>query len=269
VLRGGDFALCVHNKREWLRVTRQGDVRAAFTLPFSPAGIVAYGDGALVVGGDPGQGPHRLYELDASGRVSERLTIPDTLFLNGFTPGLNGKAYAVDSILGAIFEIDLAHWTSRVVAEDERLSKISDEPMLPGANGIKLGDGALFITNTDRATVLKASLSDAGVAALEVIAEGLRGDDLAIDDQGRLYITNHIHNTLIRVNPDGSERVAIAGPDQGMPGCTACAFHPDDPGALYVTTTGGMVMPLTGIVQEAKLVRLEVGAVGRPLPELA
>jgi hypothetical protein len=53
-----------------------------------------------------------------------------------------------------------------------------------------------------------------------------------------------------------------------MPGSTACVFHRDDPGALYVTTTGGLIMPLNGVPQEAKLMRLEVGAAGRPLPKL-
>jgi hypothetical protein len=37
---------------------------------------------------------------------------------------------------------------------------------------------------------------------------------------------------------------------------------PGDENALYVTTDGGMVAPYEGAVQEAKLLRLEVGEVG-------
>ena len=40
---------------------------------------------------------------------------------------------------------------------------------------------------------------------------------------------------------------------------------PDDSTMLYVTTTGGVVMPLDGVAQPAKLVRLEVGRPGRPV----
>ena len=141
-------------------------------------------------------------------------------------------------------------------------------PGSAGANGIKAGDGALYVTNTDRALVLRAPLGLDGspTAALETIAENLRGDDFALDADGDLYITNHIHNTLIRLKQSG-ERLAIAGPAQGMAGSTACIFGigDNDRTTLYVTTTGGIVMPLDGVVQEAKLVRLDVGIAGRPI----
>ena len=39
--------------------------------------------------------------------------------------------------------------------------------------------------------------------------------------------------------------------------------------ALYVTTTGGIVTPPGGVLQAAKLVRLEVGTDGYPLSGLA
>ncbi len=43
-------------------------------------------------------------------------------------------------------------------------------------------------------------------------------------------------------------------------GSTACAFGraAGDAGALYVTTNGGMTAPWRGVVQEAKLLRLEM-----------
>ena len=268
VLADGSFCLSVHNKRELLRVSRDGESRLCTQMPTSPAGLVAFGDGVLVVGGEVGVGPHHVFRVGGDGRVETMLEVRDTLFLNGFTPGSSGRAYTVDSLVGAIIEIDTKRRTSRVVLQDERLTKCSDEPMLPGANGIKLGDGCAYVTNTDRALVLKARLDDAGeMSGLEVIAEGLRGDDLAVGTDGDLFITNHIHNTLIRLSPDGS-RVAVAGPEQGMAGSTACAFHSADSGALYVTTTGGIVMPLGGVTQEAKFVRLDVGVNGRPLPSL-
>jgi hypothetical protein len=269
VLADGDFALAVHNKRQIWRVTRDGSSRLWAELPLSPAGLVAYRDGVLAVAGDIGQAPQRIYQVTGEGHVEARLVVPDAIFLNGFTPVSSSCAVTVDSLRGEVIAIDVAQWTSRVLLRDERLGKISDEPMLPGANGIKVADNCLYITNTDRALVLRAGLNPTiAITSLDVVAEGLRGDDLAVDTQGRLYVTNHIHNTLTRLKADGSDRVAIAGPDQGMPGCTACAFHPDEPGELYVTTTGGLVMPLDGVPQDAKLVRLTVGSKGRPLVTL-
>ena len=50
-------------------------------------------------------------------------------------------------------------------------------------------------------------------------------------------------------------------------GATACAFGraPGDEHALYVTTDGGFIVPHEGVVQDAKLVRLDVSDVGYPL----
>jgi sugar lactone lactonase YvrE len=237
-------------------------------MPVPPAGVIAVEDGLFVVGGEPGEGPHHLYRITLEGAVVDCGAIPDTLFLNGFTPGVAGTGYAVDSIAGVVIAIELDTGASRVVVRDDRLGKISAEPMLPGANGIKATDDALYITNTDRALVVKAPLDATGipVGTLETVAENLRGDDLAVGSDGDLFITNHIHNTLIRLKPDGT-RLAVAGPAEGMAGSTACVFGtaPNDRTSLFVTTTGGIVMPLEGVVQEAKLVRLDVGTTGRPI----
>ena len=266
VVADGSFVISVHNKHQLHRFTPTRECSVWVSLPGPPAGIVAVADGVFVAVGEPGKEPGRIYKVGYDGRVEQRLVVPETLFLNGFTPGRPGYAYTVDSIFGVVIEIDLRQSTSRVVLRDARLTKCSAEPMLPGANGIKAGDSSLYITNTDRALVLQAPFGPNGLSGrLEVVAEHLRGDDLALDLAGNLYITNHIHNTLIRLSSTG-DRTAIAGPDQGMPGSTACAFTAAEPGALYVTTTGGMVMPLDGVVREAKLVRLEVGDLGRPVP---
>jgi len=265
VMADGSFVISIHNRCEILHVSREGASARLATLPLSPAGLVAVSDGVFAVAGKPGQSPHRLFKVGLDGSIEERMQVPNTMFLNGLTPARPGRAYTVDSILGVVIELDLDGTSSRVVLRDERLTKCSPDPMVPGANGIKVGEGALFITSTDRALVLRAELgSDGPTGNLSTLAERLRGDDLALDEAGSLYIANHIHNTLIRLRPNG-ERIAIAGPDEGMAGSTACVFAADDPAGLYVTTTGGITMPIGGVVQEAKLVRLETGARGRPV----
>jgi hypothetical protein len=49
-----------------------------------------------------------------------------------------------------------------------------------------------------------------------------------------------------------------------MVGATACAFGraPGDETALYVSTDGGFIVPHEGVVQDAKLVRFELGESG-------
>lgn len=75
---------------------------------------------------------------------------------------------------------------------------------------------------------------------------------------------------MVRLDAVGT-RTIVAGPNQGAVGTTGCAFGraAGDENALYVTTDGGLVAPYEGAVQEAKLLRLEVGEAGWPLIEHA
>jgi hypothetical protein len=107
VLADGAFALSVHNQRKLLRVNLDGTHGVWTELPISPAGIIAYRDGALLVGGEPGEGPHKVYAVTDGGSVEEKLAVPGTLFLNGFTPVSAHRAYTVDSLKGQIIEIDV------------------------------------------------------------------------------------------------------------------------------------------------------------------
>jgi len=65
----------------------------------------------------------------------------------------------------------------------------------------------------------------------------------------------------------GGRRTSLGGPLQGLAGSTACAFgrQGSERSALYVTTTGGLVTPPGGMLQGAKLIRLQVGEEGYPL----
>ncbi len=89
-------------------------------------------------------------------------------------------------------------------------------------------------------------------------------ENLAIDPAGAIFVSLYSHNRLDRYDP----ATGRAAPFVDLP-ATACAFGraPGDENALYVTTDGGLVAPYEGVVQEAKLLRLEVGKAGWPLIE--
>ena len=265
-LPGGGFVVSLHSRRELARVGHDGSRSTLAHFPVSPVGIVVDGDRLVVGGGEIGTTPQTVFTVGLDGQVRPVVEVSDSRFHNGFTPARAGDVYCVDSLLGVVFEIDLAGASARVVLRHDLLGKIFPDPMMPGVNGIALGDDALWLTNTDRAVVLRAGLgADGPDGSVDVAAEHLRGDDIALDEDGSVYITTHIHNTLVRLDPDG-RRVALAGPEQGMHGATACAFGVGtDDTALFVTTTGGIVMPVDDVPREAKLVRLDVARRGRPL----
>jgi hypothetical protein len=124
-----------------------------------------------------------VWRIGLDGSIRECLRIEEAIFLNGLTPLRPGTALTVDSLLGAIYEIDLKGRTARRWFQHEQLTKCSDEPMLPGVNGIKVFGDKVFVTNTDRALILEIPINPDGSADdIKVVAEGLRGcDDGPID----------------------------------------------------------------------------------------
>jgi sugar lactone lactonase YvrE len=87
-------------------------------------------------------------------------------------------------------------------------------------------------------------------------------DDFAFDAEGNLYGTTHVYNSVIRISP-AKQIVTLATAAQGVTGSTALAFgRIDDRTSVYITTNGGMSLPLPTGVAPAKVVRLEVGIPG-------
>ncbi len=270
VLRDGSIVVAVHSAQTLEHVQLDGTSTVLAKMPLPATGLAAADEGIYACGGTIGTPTGYVWHIGLDGSVREWLRIEEAIFLNGLTPLRPGTALTVDSLLGAIYEIDLKDRTARRWFQHEQLTKCSDEPMLPGVNGIKVFGGKVFVTNTDRALILEIPINaDGSAGVIKVIADGLRGDDMAFDARGNLYVTTHIHNSLVRLSPTG-ERIAIAGPEQGMPGSTSCAFgrRAVDQDQLYVTTTGGLIMPFEGKPQEAKLVQVSVGQRGYALPVL-
>jgi sugar lactone lactonase YvrE len=212
-----------------------------------------------------GQTPGFIWRISA-GRPELWVEIPDAVFMNGCTPHSDGRTLlACESVTGRILAIDQTEKRWKVWLQDERLHPRSRQ--VPGANGIKLRDGSAWISVTDRDCVLKTRISsDGSPGPLEIVAEKLHADDFAFAESGAVYVATHAAQTVVRLHPDG-RRETIAGPREGAVGCTACAFgrRPEDHTSLYVTTTGGLRYPYEGKVQQAKLLRLEVGEKGQRL----
>ena len=187
--------------------------------------------------------------------------------MNGCTMHPNGRTLlACESASGHILAIDLdqpGRW--EVWLQGDRLRPVV--PGYPGSNGIKIRDGWAWISVSGRRLMVRVPIQpDGSAGAIEIAAARLSADDFAFGMSGSLYITTHPEHTLVRLDPSGA-RTTLAGPEQGMVGSTACAFGraPGDLEALYVTTDGGFLIPHESGIQDAKLVRMEVGESGWPL----
>ncbi|CAM3250363.1 Sugar lactone lactonase YvrE [Sphingomonas antarctica] len=241
---------------------------APFVETPAPVSGLAFGtDGILwATGGTVGTAPGFVWRIDQRGTLSDWVSVPDAFFMNGCALLEDGRTLLVcESVTGRVLAIDVMVPSYRSWLADDRFKP--GDPQTPGANGIKISGGFAYISVTDANLLYRAAIGAGGGAGeLEIVANNLRADDFAFAASGALYVATHPAQTLVRLDADRM-RSTVAGPDQGMVGSTACAFGrtPADAMALYVTTNGGLYRPHEGVLQDAKLVRLEVGEPGAPL----
>jgi sugar lactone lactonase YvrE len=270
IRENGDIIVSLHSENRLERIAADGQHETFATLPAPPTSLIEFGDALFVFGGAPGQPPAYLWKVTGNGSVELRAKFADALFLNGSAPFFPGAALVVDSLRGEIFQVSLESGEVTVWFSHELLTKVTTFPLLPGGNGLQIFDRHVYVSNTDRALFLRIPLRpDGGAGEIDVVADQLRADDFAFDTDGSAYLTTHIENSLVRLSP-GGERAALAGAEQGMPGCTAARFGrtPETTGQLFVTTTGGLIGPYQGVAQEAKLLVIDTDAAGAPITAL-
>jgi hemoglobin len=245
-----------------------GQLDTFVELPAPVAGLAFASDGMLwASGGNLFATPGYVWRITQSRAVEEWVQIPDAVFMNGCAWLNDEKTLLIcESITGRILAVDRYERKWRAWINDDQLRPVNKQT--PGANGIKWRSGHVFVSVTDLNRVVRIAVhSDFSAGPIETVAENLRADDFAFASSGGLYITTHPANTVLRLGTVG-DRVTVAGPEDGAVGSTSCAFGrgKNDKTALYVTTSGGLWTPYRGAVQEARLLRLEVGETGDPLP---
>lgn len=203
------------------------------------------------------------------------VAIPHAVWLNGgtFLPGTS-KLLMAESALGQLICCDVDTGTISIWLDNPLLGKMTDRPPYPAANGVQYFRGRVFVTNSDRGLLLCASVGTDGEYipnSLAVLAEELVGDDLAFDNEGAAYVATNPHQTVLKLAGVGggaseSERLIVLGNKEQAEtaGPTAVAFGRTkrDSKALYVVTTGGLIVPLGDGPGPARVLRADVGVNG-------
>jgi hypothetical protein len=135
-------------------------------------------------------------------------------------------------MLGQIFKINLQTKQSELWYENDLLKSRSHNIHVLGINSIRRCsiDGCIYLTNTDRAIILRLAIDPFDYRPkeqLETIVRNIVCDDFTIDRLGTIYATTHAHNSLIRLTPikDGEYlREEIATIADGLAGATSCIF---------------------------------------------
>lgn len=217
-----------------------GTERTFFTLPRgSTAGVIAFdaADRMFMTGQGEQLG---VWRISAAGAGSLFAPLPRGSWPNGMTAGPDGQLYVADAALGVIWRVDPVTGAATQAIAHDMLRARRFIALAPGANGVHFFGRELFVTVSDGARVLRFTLGpDGRFGAPRVVAEGIPGDDFAIDSAGALYVTTHPYNTIVRVAPDG-RRTIIATAADGIVGATDATFgvHAER-NTLYVATDGG------------------------------
>ncbi|GGW14262.1 hypothetical protein GCM10018980_12840 [Streptomyces capoamus] len=220
--RDGSADLTFAFARQIAHVTPDGRTRIRATLPAvaHPAtplvhraavtGIARAQDGTLYVGYATGTDATGIWRLAPDGTAPRLIA---ALPADGLPNGLaldeqHGLLYVADSVRGTIWRVPRAGGTATAWATGRALAPL---PAAPGhgfgANGLKVRRDSVWVSNSDRGTLLRVPVAPDGSAGpVETRADGLPGiDDFAFPGHGKSVLAAlNSGSEVVLVQPDGT-----------------------------------------------------------------
>ncbi|MGW6447392.1 SMP-30/gluconolactonase/LRE family protein [Lentzea sp. NPDC055074] len=175
-----------------------------------------------------------VWSLRPGGTPRRIAALPATSLPNGIA--LDHRTLYVADSSGAVWQVPTAGGTATVWSSDQELAPAG----FLGANGLRLRDGAVWVTNLDRGTIVRIPVRGNGTAGRpKVVATGLAGiDDFAFTGRGTEIIAAlDTVNQVALVRPDGTHTVVLTETD-GLQGPTTVVLRGRDvyvPSAAYLT----------------------------------
>lgn len=261
----GTLYITENTQGQIIRRKADGGADIFSDVDVSLAGLALDIDGTLVATGHGETGEQYVFEFAEDGTPNYQQLIPGAGFLNGIALFRPSVFLIADSDNSTIWQFDSNTQQATVWLQDDTLAPNADMPDLPAANGIKIFDGAVYVSNSAQATLTRIPiLEDGSAGEPAVVLSNIVLDDFAFSSSGSLYGTTHIFDSVVVITPDGEQRT-IATAEQGVTGSTALAFGATerDRQSIYVVGDGG----LFGAESESdtvkpEIVRLAVGELG-------
>jgi sugar lactone lactonase YvrE len=228
------------------KVDRNGQRTIFSTLPFVPQVIVLSDHGYVVTGqykdpfsppkpGEPPPPPARMDALDAvvatldeTGKVGTLVAGKPGSFFNGLSRV--GKHYLIaDSTAATIWRFDPAAKSVQSWLADPALKGADGH--FPGANGLKVMGGYVYVANTSAGNIYRVKLAKDGSpeGVLSKYVTVLHPDDFDVDSQGTIYLPSQGH--VLKID-SGDHSTAIA---EGCIGCDAALLTDAGHSLLLVT----------------------------------
>ncbi|MFS8201612.1 hypothetical protein ACLVWQ_23315 [Streptomyces sp. CWNU-52B] len=189
-----------------------------------------------------------LWKLRPGGEPVRVAALPAASFANGLArDDRTGDFYITDSTQGKVWRVRPHTGTATVWAEGPDLSPTTPAGFF-GANGVKVHNGAVWVSNIDRGTIIRIPLTGKGTAGTPRIrASGLDSvDDFAFTGRGdQLLAALNLPSEVVLITPGRPDRTVLDESD-GLQNTTAVAVDED---TVYVSsgalTTGGDANLLT------------------------
>ncbi|MGW4059221.1 hypothetical protein ACWEGE_13120 [Amycolatopsis sp. NPDC004747] len=243
---GGGAVIGMIPARQVVRVGPDGAVRVLVTMPLPPGGggttpIVGIPVVTGVARSDRGNvyflysagqgGLTGIWEVRPSGAPRLVVRLPADAMPNALViDGARDRFLVTDSAVGRIWQAPLAGGAASVWSADPALAPDG----FFGANGLKVHDGAVWASNSDRGTLVRIPVvAGGGAGRAQVRATGLAGvDDFDFTGRGtEILAAINQAGELVRVGPDGT-RETLLDKDDGMEGTTAVVVRGN---RVYVT----------------------------------
>lgn len=232
---GGSVVIGMISARQVVRVARNGALQVLATMPPPPGGgtttpvvgapdvtgVARSASGAVYFLYSSGQGGLTgIWRLRRSGGPRLVVPLPADTFPNALViDGGRHRFLVTDSAGGRIWQAPLSGGKASVWSADPALAPAG----FFGANGMKIHDGAVWATNSDRGTIVRVPVTeDGGSGRAEVRATGLEGiDDFDFTGRGtEILAAINQGSELVRVGADGAHETLLDA-DDGMQGTTA------------------------------------------------
>jgi hypothetical protein len=253
----GDLTFTSYMDRTLYRWSGSGAPAALARLPEHPVGVLVRRDDIIVSahGTSFTEGPgftatNRMLVLSAAGEMRRSVAAPDARFLNGLVELAPEVVLVADSLAGRIWAFDprtgaLSSW----FADPQLAPDPAQAVQRPGANGLKVHDGALYISNSSRGEIYRLRLNGTQPAgSLQVAYRPGPVDDFTFLRDGSIVGTTH-GDKLIRISPKGVVSELMG---DGCDGCTSVAEY--GPARDLIVLTTGKLMEGGGL--PARVLRL-------------
>jgi hypothetical protein len=236
----GSVDVTFNRALEVARVSPDGSVTVLAALPQAAAGnaivsgIVRTADGTLYVNYNAGS-QSGIWRIPPNGGTPRQVVaIAGASALNGlaYDPGQQAL-YATDSSLGAVWKISLGRDIAEIWAQGTQLQPTTATGK--GANGVKVQDGAVWVSNTTLGTLLRIPIEPDGTAGTtSVAAQGVTGiDDFAFAPDGEVVAAQNALSEASIVNVRTGAHILVLTAADGLSNPTSVAIRGN---TVYITS---------------------------------